>query len=260
MGGVRASPALLARFDAEMRRNPPAGAGTRIERAGRVVRERGSHNLIVAWDFGAADTESVVAGEAAFFRALAEDVEWKVYAHDRPENLVAALAAHGFEPEERETVMILELGAFDDAWPENGDVEVRVVRTPADLDAYFAITARAFGSAPKSTAETLAARTTGEAADTIAALAYVAGEPVAAGRLELPPGRAFASLWGGGTDPAYRGRGVYRRLVVERIRWARARGYGYVTVDAQETSRPILERLGFSALTTVQGWVLARRE
>jgi len=254
------SVALLDRFDAQMRWDPPAGPGVRIERADPVVRERGSHNLIAAWDFGAAETESVVAREAAFFRALAEDVEWKVYAHDRPENLAVVLAAHGFEPEERETVMVLKLGDFDDASPANGDVEVRMVRTPADLDAYVAVTARAFGSAPKSTAETLAARTTGEAAETIAALAFVAGDPVAAGRLELPPGRAFASLWGGGTDPAYRGRGVYRRLVVERIRWARARGYGYVTVDAQETSRPILERIGFIALTTVQGWVLAGRE
>jgi len=259
VGDEYESPSLLARFDAEMRRDPPAGPGTRIERAGPVVRERGSHNLIVAWEFDAAEAERIVAREAAFFRALGEDVEWKLYAHDRPENLAAVLAAHGFQAEERETVMVLELGAHDDAWPANPEVEVRVVRTAAELETYLAVTARAFGSVAKSAAGTLSARLFGEAADTIAAVAYVSAEPVAAGRLELPPGRAFASSWGGGTDPEYRGRGVYRRLVAERARWAQARGYEYLTVDAQETSRPILERLGFTALTTVQGWTLAGR-
>ena len=33
--------------------------------------------------------------------------------------------------------------------------------------------------------------------------------------------------------------------------------YRYLTVDARDTSRPILERLGFIELTTVTGWTLA---
>jgi GNAT superfamily N-acetyltransferase len=251
---------VLARFDAEMRRDPPAGAGSRIERSGSVVRERGSHNLICSWDFSVDETERVVAGEAAFFRRLGEDVEWKVYAHDRPENLAAVLAANGFAAEERETVMVLDLGVRENEWPANSDIEVRLVKTAAELETYLAVTEQAFGSAAQSTAQSLAARALGVAPDTFAYVAYVAARPVAAGRLELPHGRAFASLWGGGTDPSFRGRGVYRRLVAERARWARTRGYAYLTVDAQQTSRPILERLGFTALTTVQGWTLAGRE
>jgi GNAT superfamily N-acetyltransferase len=72
---------------------------------------------------------------------------------------------------------------------------------------------------------------------------------VSAGRVEFNEGSEFASLWGGGTDPAWRGRGLYRATVAFRAGLARERGYRYVQVDALPTSRPILERLGFVELT-----------
>ncbi|MEO7039976.1 MAG: GNAT family N-acetyltransferase, partial [Candidatus Elarobacter sp.] len=91
-------------------------------------------------------------------------------------------------------------------------------------------------------------------------VAYAGSVPAAAGRLQTPAGRVFASIWGGGTVPDYRRRGIYRAMVGERAREARRRGYRYITVDARATSRPILERLGFVALDGVTGWVLRPRE
>ncbi len=77
----------------------------------------------------------------------------------------------------------------------------------------------------------------------------MAGErPIAAGRLELPPSGEFAGLWGGGTVPDWRHRGVFRSLVAYRAAIARDRGFRYLQVDAAEASRPILERLGFVEL------------
>src|ERR1019366_7344493 len=70
------------------------------------------------------------------------------------------------------------------------------------------------------------------------------GEPVCSARLECLPGRDFASLWGGGTVPGWRGRGIYRALVAYRARVAAARGYRYLHVDAWAASRPILRRPG----------------
>jgi ribosomal protein S18 acetylase RimI-like enzyme len=260
MTRVAASLSILRRYDDEMRRDPPQAPGTRIERTGFVIRERGPHNLILSWSFTAAQTAPIVAAEAAFFRALGEDVEWKLYAHDAPANLAEALAAHGFAPDEEETLLALDLTrATFDAVSAAADLEIRRVRDAQELRTYASVTAHAFGREPTSSIESLAARIFGEAPDTLAFVAFVRGEAAAAGRLELPPGRSFAQLWGGGTDAPYRARGVYRRLVAERARIARARGYRYATVDARETSRPILERLGFTALTTVRGWNLVTR-
>ena len=70
------------------------------------------------------------------------------------------------------------------------------------------------------------------------------------------PGRAFAGLYGGGTRPDYQGRGVYLALVAARAAEARRRGHRYLTVDARETSRPILQRIGFEPLTTLRDWTL----
>ena len=73
---------------------------------------------------------------------------------------------------------------------------------------------------------------------------------ISAGRVDFPDGSDFASLWGGGTLPAWRGRGVFRSLVAYRARLARERGYRYLQVDASPDSRPILQRLGFTELAT----------
>lgn len=83
----------------------------------------------------------------------------------------------------------------------------------------------------------------------LAAVVAMADElPIAAGRVELPATGEFASLWGGGTIPAWRQRGVFRSLVAYRAEIARDRGFRYLQVDASPASRPILQRLGFVEL------------
>lgn len=259
-------PSILRRFDLEMRARPAAVAGQRIERDARIVRTVGAYNMILFSQLEAADVEATVAEQAEYFTRLGEDVEWKLYAHDRPAALSRVLAEQGFEPDEPETLMLLELesdalgGTINsDALRKTrtaADLEIRTVRMPADLAVYLAVTTRAFGKEPQSSADDLALRLFGHAPESLAMTAFLEGRAVAAGRLELPRERAFASLWGGGTDPELRGHGIYRELVRERAEVARARGYPYLTVDARESSRPILERLGFRALTTVTAWNL----
>ncbi|MFD4762604.1 GNAT family N-acetyltransferase [Streptomyces sp. NPDC058439] len=66
----------------------------------------------------------------------------------------------------------------------------------------------------------------------------------------LHPGSGLAGLWGGGKVPAWRGKGIYRALAAHRARIAAERGYRYLQVDASDQSRPVLQRLGFLALST----------
>jgi GNAT superfamily N-acetyltransferase len=78
---------------------------------------------------------------------------------------------------------------------------------------------------------------------------------VCAARINFLPGTDFAGLWGGGTLPAWRGRGIYRALVAYRARLAAERGYRYLDVDASADSEPILRRLGFRRLARTTPYV-----
>lgn len=55
-----------------------------------------------------------------------------------------------------------------------------------------------------------------------------------------------------------RGRGLYRATVLKRAEIARERGYRWLFVDALPTSRPILDRIGFTQLTTTTPYGFTR--
>jgi ribosomal protein S18 acetylase RimI-like enzyme len=273
---------ILARFDAE-RADPPPEPGVRYERAGSVIRAIGTWNAVVFARLTADTADAAIAEQVAFFRSLAFEVnsgdghagaaggavlgedraiEWKVYGHDLPPDLGSRLAAAGFEPDEPETLMVFNLA--DDLREEtradaaaSALVEIRRVTDLSGLTDFLDAARVAFGRDEQWQAARMkqfAPRLTDPAMSLH--VAYVRRQPVASARAELPPGRSFAGLWGGGTIPACRGLGIYRALVRTRAQEARARGYRYLRVDAGETSRPILERLGFVALTPIIEWRL----
>jgi GNAT superfamily N-acetyltransferase len=219
-----------------------------------VLRRRGARNFIEWWSFDAAGARAAVEGEAAHFRAIGERVEWKVYSHDRPAGLEGELARAGFEPDAQETFMVFDLEGGTPSGPTAEGVEIRRVADAAGLADLMATNAAAFGREQAWMAAELKARLTDPTLGLY--VAALEGRPVASGRLEMAPQRAFAGLYGGGVAPAYRGKGIYRALVAARAQEARRRGCRYLTVDAADTSAPILSRLGFAALARVRGWVL----
>jgi hypothetical protein len=77
-------------------------------------------------------------------------------------------------------------------------------------------------------------------------LAFIDGEPVAAGGLQLDD-RGFAVLAGSATLPRARGRGCYRALVHRRWIVAQEAGIDLLAIQASDYSAPILRRIGFAA-------------
>ncbi|MER6065747.1 GNAT family N-acetyltransferase [Streptomyces sp. NPDC001792] len=246
--------AVLALFDRDMRENAaPDGPGDRIERSGAVVRQiadpQGWNGVL--WSrLDAAGADRAIHDQVAYFTGLGRDFEWKLYGHDRPHDLGARLVAAGFRAEPEETLMIGETGWLAvDAEPPEG---IRLVQAtdPAGVDLVVDVHEKAFGTDGGRLRHRLLARLAADPGTVVAVVAIAGDEPVSAARMELVPGTRFAGLWGGGTVEAWRGRGVYRALVAHRARVAAARGYRYLQVDASPMSRPILERLGFHALST----------
>lgn len=245
--------AILALYDAQMRADPPAEIGIRSEWAGSVLRRLGERSFIEHWIFDSGAAHAAVAAEAAHFRGAGLGVEWRVFSHDGPPNLKSALAETGFAPAPPETFMVFDLTAL----PEVGAIPSVSVRRVTDLrgvEDVMAVRTEAFGDASPDLGRELAARLADPAL--LLFVAYADGRPLASGRLEAPDGRPFAGLYGGGVAPDSRGRGLYRALVAARAAQAKRLGRRYLTVDAADTSRPLLQRMGFVPLATVRGWTL----
>ena len=237
-----------------MREDPPIWPGVRLERTPSIVRVVGEECNVLFSRLDASTADAEVAAQAEFFRRNGHEVEWKLYGHDQPPDLPAILQRHGFVPDPPETLVALDLQEVADWGEPPKGLDIRRVLTPADLKTAIDVSERAFRPGPGWGGFDFAPML---ADPSFAAfVAYVDGVPVASGRAHFPSGKQFASLWGGGTDPAYRGRGVYRALVAARAELARERGFRFLTVDALETSRPILERVGFRALTSTTGYIL----
>ncbi|HEY6236482.1 MAG TPA: GNAT family N-acetyltransferase, partial [Candidatus Elarobacter sp.] len=161
----------------------------------------------------------------------------------------------GFVAAESETLMVLDLGAPAHAGLAAGDgIEIRRVVDVAGVGDFVSVTSTVFGRDDEWKAPAYVQSL--EDAAIALFVAYRDGRPVSCGRLNLPAGRPFASMWGGSVVPEHRGLGIYRALVTRRSDEARRRGYRYLTTDARESSRPILERVGFVPLSRITGWVL----
>lgn len=170
--------------------------------------------------------------------------------NDAPAGLSAQLEAAGFVAESRETVMIALADPVGAAATLPEGVRLHEVSERAELERIASL----HGAVAGEDVDGLAARLEHERAldpeALVIVLAEAGGEAVCAGWMKIEPESEFATLWGGATLPAWRGRGIYRALVGRRAQLAARQGRRYVQVDALETSRPILARLGFVAVTT----------
>ncbi|GAA0660906.1 GNAT family N-acetyltransferase [Kitasatospora atroaurantiaca] len=245
----------LALFDRQLRRNAQAdGPGTRVERVGGVVRQVGgaSHdwNGIVWSDLDPATADAEIEAQVRYFTALGLEFEWKLYAHDRPADLAGRLRAAGFEPEPPETLMVARISDLHTDIELPDGVGLYEVTDAAGVDLAADVYEHAFAMSGGRLRQRMHAQLA-ESPETVRMTLAMAGDlPVCAARMELHPGTEFAGLWGGGTIASWRGRGIYRALIAHRVRTAAELGYRYLQVDASDQSRPILQRLGFAALST----------
>ncbi|MFJ6214848.1 GNAT family N-acetyltransferase [Streptomyces sp. NPDC092296] len=256
--------AVLAEYDQRMRKGAVAdGPGARVERLGGVVRqigtEQGWSGVLwsgLDWDTADGDTangdtaDAAIAEQIRYFTSLGREFEWKLYSHDRPTDLGERLRAAGFTSEPAETLMVAQVSELPtDAELPDG-LRLRPVVDAAGVDLVADVHEQVFGGGRPQLRQRLLTQLT-DAPDMVAVVVVMAGElPVCAARLELYPGTGFAGLWGGGTLPDWRGRGIYRALVAHRAKLAAERGYRYLQVDASDQSSPILRRLGFLPLST----------
>jgi GNAT superfamily N-acetyltransferase len=207
-----------------------------------------------------AAVDDLIERQIAYFREQGLTFEWKHHGHDSPADLTDRLRAAGFEPEPTETIMIGDLDTIDlGARPPEG-VALREITDRPGVRRIASLEDAVWGEdGTIGWIEHLAAEREADP-DRLAIFVAEAGELiVSAGWIRFPEATEFGTLWGGATLREWRGRGIYRSLVAERGRLARARGLRYLETDASDDSRPILQRLGFVPVTTTTPWIWTSR-
>jgi GNAT superfamily N-acetyltransferase len=255
--------ALLATYDQQLRaRVPdPLPAGVSVERDGPLVRILGlDHGGFLTYvdlaGLAGAELDALIARQRDIFTKRGESVEWKLHGHDEPADLAERLTAAGFVADEQETVVVGPVAPLAAALPVVPEgVRLREVSTRADLERIAAMESAVWNQPRDHLAIGLAKELAADPQALTVIVAEAGDEVVSAGWIRYERGTRFASLWGGSTLPQWRRKGIYRALVAYRARLADARGYSLLQVDASDDSRPILQRLGFVALTTTTPYV-----
>jgi GNAT superfamily N-acetyltransferase len=200
--------------------------------------------------------------ESTADEAIAEHVEfyasqdlrfiWSVYDYDEPSDLGARLERAGFSLDGTSAVMIAEVSrvAGDPILPVN--VRLHQIRDEAGVDLLIKVHESVFGHSQQDLRRTLVHRL--EVAPHEMEMFVVltdGGDPVSSSRLEYLAGGDIAALWGGSTEPEWRGQGLYRAQTMHRAQLARERGYRYLMVLASTKSQRILSAMGFEKVTGV---------
>jgi hypothetical protein len=179
---------------------------------------------------------------------IRQGFEWKVYDHDEPPDLKERLAAHGFTVEEAEAIMVLDLeDAQETLWqPVHHEVQ-RIISQEA-LSVVMSIQQQVWDEDSAWLGHYLGKALRDHPEQLSVYVAYIDEQPASAAWIYFPEHSPFASLWGGATVGGFRKQGLYTALLAVRAQEAKARQVRYLTVDASDMSRPILEKFGFEMI------------
>ena len=248
---------MLERFDDQLRGvwRGPLPSGVEVERDGPLLCVSGIQGggFVEYRHLGGLDgpdLDELISRCVHRFAERGLPFEWKTYGHDAPPDLSERLVAAGLGPQEPETVLIAEAAAVAGEVRLPAEVALREVTARADLERVEAFGELIWPDAANWLADMLEAELAADPASLTVVVAEANGEIVCRCWVRFVTGTDFATFWGGSTQPEWRSRGIYRATVAYRANLAVTRGFRYLQVDASEESRPILERLGFVAVTT----------
>jgi GNAT superfamily N-acetyltransferase len=239
---------LLSIYDKEVRQRAEWTRMTREEYP-RIVRHTSHEKIrgaLISWfDLEESNSDAEITAQVSHFQRLEMDLVWKVYGHDQPKNIGNRLEAHGFVLDGSDALMVIDLDEAPDYFWSPPLENIRHITSPHEVDAVMemerVVWTRDFSRLGEGLKMDLS-----DAPKHLSMYGVFEGDRAlsAAWMYYLDPA-PFAMLLGGTTLPEHRGQGYYTALLAARALEARERGIHYLTVDASEMSRPILENHGF---------------
>jgi hypothetical protein len=135
---------LLARHD-QRQRIEVEQRNMRREATPDVVRHvalKHGYGMVLYSRLSEANVDRVIAEQIAHFDQLGQDFEWKTYDQDTPGDLKDRLRAHGFEAEEPEALLVLDIEAAPASLWQPVIHDVRRITNPDRLEEYRRIQER----------------------------------------------------------------------------------------------------------------------
>lgn len=195
-----------------------------------------------------ANAEEIIREQVQYFGSIGQDFEWKVYDYDQPPDLKDRLASLGFTIEEEEAIMVLDLEQAPEVLWQPAAAQVQRITDPEKISEVLAVEQQVWNEDFSWLGNFLGKALRQYPEHMSVYVAYAEGQPASAAWTYFPKRSQFASLWGGSTLSRFRGQGLYTALLAVRAQEAKARQVRYLTVDASDMSRPILEKFGFEVI------------
>jgi hypothetical protein len=195
-----------------------------------------------------ANADDIIREQILYFENIGQDFEWKIYDYDQPPDLKERLVSHGFIVEEAEAIMVLDLEDAPKVLWQPVLPSIQRITNPEKISDVLTIEQQVWNEDFSSLGHYLAEALRNHPEQMSVYVAYVEGQPVSAAWIYFPKHSQFASLWGGSTVSGFRQQGLYTALLAVRAQEAKARRVRFLTVDASDMSRPILEKFGFELI------------
>lgn len=196
----------------------------------------------------------LIEREVAYFTAINQPFEWKVYGTDLPKDIGKKLLAKGFIKEDVESLLVCDIRNYQVNLITPNGVECQKATSKQMFREYLDIQNTEF---PLDVDEKINQhwREYKDDKNCTIYVVYLQGSPVASARINFTPDSMFAGIWAGTTLKEHRGKGYYQILLNYRINEAKQRGRQYIAIDALPTSRPIVEKNGFKFITSITPYI-----
>ncbi len=221
----------------------------------RFVRPAPGANFVNYSQLNEQNADAVIQEQIAYFRPMGQQFNWKVYDQDEPSDLRERLIRHGFEPDEPDAVMVLDLRETPPSLLKPAMVDLRTITNREQLADVIRVEEQVWGGNFAWMYNRMGSHL--EIPGYLSVyVAYVEDQPACTGWTYFYPNSQFAGLWGGSTVPEYRHQGLYTAVLAARVQEAIRRGYRFLTIDAGPMSRPIVALHGFRLLTYTHSFEL----
>ena len=189
--------------------------GMQREEASHIVRHISPDGggLIIYSNLNSANAERVIHEQVSHFEDKGGDLRWIVYQHDTPANLKDRLLVHGFEAQDPNAILVLDIRHVSPRLLEPVQHDVRRIEDPERIDDVITIHQRVWHGSFRRSRTRLAKQLVDAPHSLCLYLAYVDGKPVSTAQVSFYGQRPFASLVRAATLPGYRGRGLFTALV-----------------------------------------------